>query len=177
MTINMRTLAKKVVSENSWGDVKLLHSSDTGFILEHFGAEEGDKCIHKTEVEYVIYNGGETEMIDVLRLVNGEPVYHLTIVLKDESEWDEAVQFPYGFVDINSAFSGDVDCCILGTIEKAVGIDYHQIEDRSKTLTEKLEAAIEAVKRPSFEDAIGDIIASTIAEGPGNWDDEDEDNK
>jgi hypothetical protein len=177
MTINMRTLAKKVIAENSWGDVKLLHSSETAFILEHFGAEEGDKCIHIHEVEHVVYNNGETEMLDVLRLVNGTPVYHLTIVLHDETEWDENVEFPYGFIDINSAFSGDVDCCILAVIEKAVGITYRQIDDRSKTLTEKLEAAIEAAKRPSFEDAIRDIIAGTIAEGPGTWDDEDENNK
>ena len=174
MTINMRTLAKKVVKENSWGDVKLLYSSESDFILEHFGAEEGDKCIHKTEVEYVVYNNGETEMLDILRLVNDTPVYHLTIVLKDESEWDESVQFPYGFIDINSVFSGDVDCGILGSIEKAIGLDYRQIEDRSKTLTEKLEAAIEAAKRPSFEDAIGGIIAGIIAEGPCNWDDDED---
>jgi len=172
--INMKELAKKVVAENSWGDVKLISSSETNFVLEHFGAEYDDEKIHRTEVEYVNY-GDETEIIDVLRIVEGTPVYHLVIVIKDESEWDTSVQFPYGFIDINSQFSGDVDCGIVSVLYDHIpGMSWRKVEDRTVTLCDKLDHVIRQAQQPSFEEAIHKIIDAAIAEGPENWDDDED---
>ena len=141
-------------------------------IILHHGGEFGDS--HRTEIGFSDDELIGTKSIVIERYIDNKLVFHQFIITEDPTRPEEII--PYGVTTMNSQFNGDADCDIMAVLYSHIpGMEWSRVEDRSVSLCEKLDRAIRAAQQPSFEEAIHSIIDAAIAEGPGNWEDEDED--
>lgn len=115
------------------------------------------------------------EIIDLWRYnENGKEIHH-------ECYFENGDGTIGGKIEINSReFAGDADCSIIGTIEKALGINWKDVEDVSHETIERNLARLNKMMREvkdgtyrTFEQQITDIIHEIISKSS---DDDDWDN-
>lgn len=144
--------------------------SQNGLTILYRGGEFNDN--RRTEIGFSDDDETETEAIVINRYVDDELTFHQFIITQSACP---DVTTPYGVTSVNTRFNGDADCDIMAVLYKHIpGMSWHRVEDRTVTLCDKLDYVIRQAQQPSFEEGIRRILDEILAEGPGNWDDDED---
>lgn len=164
-------IIREIVDNGSFAGMSAIthyHSSEcveVAFLYLH-----GEKNVnHKTVITMT------PEIVDIWRYnEHNDPIHH-------ECYFENGDGTIGGKIEINSReFAGDADCSIIGTIEKALGINWKDVEDVSHETIERNLARLNKMMKEvkdgtyrTFEQKISDLVDEIIS----NADDDDWDNE